>query len=90
MPGCQKKYTDPSSLRKHVKNHSKEEQDQVRAGREPETSSGEGWLEQEQQQGLQQAQLNYDYSLAQSQYDIQGFRRHQEVTHHVRRGNCNY
>merc|ERR1711970_328459 len=28
--GCQKKYTDPSSLRKHVKNHTKEEQDQVK------------------------------------------------------------
>merc|ERR1711936_170402 len=28
--GCQKRYTDPSSLRKHIKNHSKEEQEQVR------------------------------------------------------------
>ena len=27
--GCQKRYTDPSSLRKHVKNHSREEQEQV-------------------------------------------------------------
>ena len=30
VPGCQKKYTDPSSLRKHVKNHSKEDQEQLR------------------------------------------------------------
>ena len=30
MPGCQKRYTDPGSLRKHIKNHSKEEQEQVR------------------------------------------------------------
>ena len=30
MTGCHKRYTDPSSLRKHIKNHSKEEQDQVR------------------------------------------------------------
>ena len=30
MFGCQKKYTDPSSLRKHVKNHTQEEQDQVK------------------------------------------------------------
>ena len=75
MLGCQKKYTDPSSLRKHVKNHSKEEQDQVRQSREPDTSQ-EGWLEQ--------TALNYDYGLA--QYDSQTFRRHQEVGH-VRRGN---
>ncbi len=34
MPGCYKKYTDPSSLRKHVKNHSKEEQDQYKMQRE--------------------------------------------------------
>ena len=32
MIGCQKRYTDPSSLRKHVKNHSKEDQDQCRTG----------------------------------------------------------
>merc|ERR1712223_2008608 len=31
VPGCQKRYTDPSSLRKHVKNHSREEQDQAAA-----------------------------------------------------------
>ena len=34
MFGCQKKYTDPSSLRKHIKNHSKEEQEQVRLVKE--------------------------------------------------------
>ena len=56
-----------------MKNHSKEEQEQVRAGRDTDTSQ-EGWLD-------------YDYSLA--QYDSQGFRRHQEVTH-VRRGNYSY
>jgi len=28
--GCYKRYTDPSSLRKHVKNHSKEDQEQAR------------------------------------------------------------
>jgi len=28
--GCQKRYTDPSSLRKHVKNHTREEQEQVK------------------------------------------------------------
>ena len=32
--GCQKRYTDPSSLRKHVKNHTKEEQDQVKMTRD--------------------------------------------------------
>ena len=80
MFGCQKKYTDPSSLRKHVKNHSKEEQDQARAGRDPETS-GETWVEQEQQH---QGTVQYDYSLA-AQYDTQAFRRQQEVTH-MRRG----
>merc|ERR1719352_827309 len=31
VPGCQKRYTDPSSLRKHVKNHSREEQEQAMA-----------------------------------------------------------
>ena len=75
-----KKYTDPSSLRKHVKNHSKEEQEQARAGRELDTSSGDTWLEKE----LQQPGVNYDYSLA-AQYDSQAFRRQQEVTH-MRRG----
>lgn len=30
MVGCSKKYTDPSSLRKHVKNHTYEEQMQVK------------------------------------------------------------
>ena len=34
MVGCLKRYTDPSSLRKHIKNHSKEEQDQVRLVKE--------------------------------------------------------
>ena len=34
MPGCFKRYTDPSSLRKHIKNHSKEEQDQYKVYRE--------------------------------------------------------
>ena len=80
MLGCQKKYTDPSSLRKHVKNHSNEEQEQIRQSRDPDTSQeGGGWLEQ--------TALNYDYSLA--QYDSQAFRRQQEVTH-VRRGRTTY
>lgn len=30
MQGCFKKYTDPSSLRKHVKNHTHEEQMQIK------------------------------------------------------------
>ena len=48
--GCAKKYTDPSSLRKHVKNHTKEEQEQVRQmkgstkGRSKETSQ-ERWFD---------------------------------------------
>jgi hypothetical protein len=50
--GCLKRYTDPSSLRKHVKNHTKEEQDQVKQirdnsqGKSTDTSQ-EGWLDQE-------------------------------------------
>lgn len=28
IPGCNKRYTDPSSLRKHVKNHTQKEQQQ--------------------------------------------------------------
>jgi len=50
--GCQKRYTDPSSLRKHVKNHTKEEQDQLKLvrdnsqGKSTDTSQ-EGWLEPE-------------------------------------------
>ena len=48
--GCQKRYTDPSSLRKHVKNHTKEEQDQVKQTRDSSQgkstdTSQEGWLE---------------------------------------------
>ena len=48
--GCQKRYTDPSSLRKHVKNHTKEEQDQVKQTRDSShgkstDTSQEGWLE---------------------------------------------
>ena len=56
--GCLKKYTDPSSLRKHVKNHSKEEQEQVRLGRDTDTSQegAGGWLE---------PPVSYDYSLGQ-------------------------
>jgi len=48
--GCQKRYTDPSSLRKHVKNHTKEEQEQVKLirdnsqGKSTDTSQ-EGWLD---------------------------------------------
>jgi len=30
VEGCSKRYTDPSSLRKHVKNHTTKEQVQVR------------------------------------------------------------
>ena len=51
MIGCNKRYTDPSSLRKHVKNHSKEEQEQVKMvldsgsqGRSTDNSM-EGWLD---------------------------------------------
>ena len=54
MYGCLKKYTDPSSLRKHVKNHSKEEQEQVRLSRDTDTS--QEWLE---------PPVSYDYSLGQ-------------------------
>jgi hypothetical protein len=48
--GCQKRYTDPSSLRKHVKNHTKEEQDQVKQVKDYSKTrskgcSQEGWLE---------------------------------------------
>jgi hypothetical protein len=48
--GCQKRYTDPSSLRKHVKNHTKEEQDQVKQVKDysktrSKDCSQEGWLE---------------------------------------------
>ena len=51
MIGCNKRYTDPSSLRKHVKNHSKEEQEQVKMGRDTGSqgrstdNSMEGWLD---------------------------------------------
>ena len=34
MLGCYKRYTDPSSLRKHVKNHSKEDQEQMKVLKE--------------------------------------------------------
>jgi len=57
--GCQKKYTDPSSLRKHVKNHTKEEQEQVKQKTRDSskirsiTNSPEGWLEVEQLHGNQ-------------------------------------
>ena len=30
VPGCNKRYTDPSSLRKHFKNHSREQQQKKR------------------------------------------------------------
>ena len=54
--GCQKRYTDPSSLRKHVKNHTKEEQEQVKQTRDSSKarsrhSSQEGWLEPEHLNG---------------------------------------
>lgn len=45
MHGCLKRYTDPSSLRKHVKNHSKEEQDQYKACRERTLGTEQRWLE---------------------------------------------
>ena len=48
--GCQKRYTDPSSLRKHVNNHTKEEQDQVKQVKDysktrSKDCSQEGWFE---------------------------------------------
>ena len=50
MFGCQKRYTDPCSLRKHVKNDTKEEQDQVKQVKDysktrSKECSQEGWLE---------------------------------------------
>jgi len=47
VPGCQKRYTDPSSLRKHVKNHSREEQEQGARVREAEAAQAAeyGWEE---------------------------------------------
>ena len=53
MVGCNKRYTDPSSLRKHVKNHSREEQEQLKVGRDAGSqgrstdNSMEGWLDTE-------------------------------------------
>ena len=47
VPGCQKRYTDPSSLRKHVKNHSKEEQEQYKVCREKLVDQPLLWSEQE-------------------------------------------
>ena len=32
MPGCDKKYTDPSSLRKHLKNHNSKDKIKKRVG----------------------------------------------------------
>lgn len=40
MIGCTKKYTDPSSLRKHVKNHSFEEQKELKNRTSAENSLG--------------------------------------------------
>ena len=45
--GCEKKYTDPSSLRKHVKMHSKEDQDQCRTTRAGEQDLLNNWQDQE-------------------------------------------
>jgi len=50
--GCQKRYTDPSSLRKHVKNHTKQEQEQAKQTRDSSQgkstdNSQEGWIEAE-------------------------------------------
>ena len=49
VPGCPKRYTDPSSLRKHVKNHSKEEQDQCKVSREKAVGQDQHlqWVDQE-------------------------------------------
>ena len=52
MLGCEKRYTDPSSLRKQVKKQTKEEQDQAKQTRDSSQgkstdTSQEGWLEAE-------------------------------------------
>ena len=44
VTGCHKRYTDPSSLRKHVMNHSKEDQDQVRLLKEASKGARRGSL----------------------------------------------
>ena len=56
MFGCEKRYTDPSSLRKHVKNHTKEEQDQVKMTRDNSKGKNKektepGWIEPEYMNG---------------------------------------
>jgi hypothetical protein len=48
VAGCEKKYTDPSSLRKHFKLHTKEDQEQSR-GAKPGSQEGPlpAWQDQE-------------------------------------------
>ena len=50
MLGCPKRYTDPSSLRKHVKNHTREEQQQYRRVRERINAQKQCQQQQQQQQ----------------------------------------
>ena len=60
MIGCTKRYTDPSSLRKHIKNHSAKEQQQARRKTK--------FCQEEKQ--IQEAKLKYELTKYNSQISI--------------------
>ena len=86
MPGCSKRYTDPSSLRKHVKIHSKEEQDKYKEYRERN-------LAVEQHSWLQEAALGEQQQcgVPPGHQDVPGMYiyRTQDTSQPNRRGNTN-
>ncbi len=54
VPGCQKRYTDPSSLRKHVKNHTPEEQQMYRRFKD-QINAQKQQLQQQQQHSMDES-----------------------------------
>lgn len=72
VPHCPKRYTDPSSLRKHVKNHSKEEQDQYKVCRERSLENQNSQQSQVNMQWVDQ-ELNSNLGLVAEYYNPAGY-----------------
>lgn len=66
MIGCTKKYTDPSSLRKHVKNHTYEEQRELkkRTANEPNHVTRRFVVKKEQVSNARTSFQDHSYSEA--------------------------
>ncbi len=81
MLGCPKRYTDPSSLRKHVKSHTTEEQQQYRRAKDQINAAKAQQLQQQQQQQQQQQPMSDCEGMLEGMLPIEEKTEEEEAKH---------